>query len=301
MKKCSLEGKTLLLVHTSTHKDRSFFQIFKKMGLTLVVLNKEKNQAAHYVDHWIHADLTNYNDCIQSTKRWMNRHSDIKIDGVLNFWEESVILTSKLVDNFNWIGTPFHIARRVRNKFLFRKFCQENGIPAPKYFLAKSKEEIRSNISSLKFPVVIKPIYGSSSAFVIKAENTEELLKTYEYAKNNISTHGDAAEWDELEFLVEEYIDGDEVDIDMLIQNGKLKYWSISDNDQTEEPYFREVGQNTPSNLPEKDQQDLVELAEDTLEKLGVQDGVIHFEAKSTRNGPVPIECNLRMGGDDVH
>ena len=43
------------------------------------------------------------------------------------------------------------------------------------------------------------------------------------------------------------------------------------------------------------------DLAEETLEKLGVQHGCIHFEAKSTNMGAIPIEINLRMGGDYVH
>jgi biotin carboxylase len=41
-------------------------------------------------------------------------------------------------------------------------------------------------------------------------------------------------------------------------------------------------------------------MAEDTLEKLGIFNGCIHYEAKATKNGPMPIEVNLRMGGDYV-
>jgi D-alanine-D-alanine ligase len=44
-----------------------------------------------------------------------------------------------------------------------------------------------------------------------------------------------------------------------------------------------------------------MEIAEMTLEKLGVQNGCIHFEAKMTKDGPVPIEANLRMGGDETY
>ncbi len=295
--------RTILVVHTGTPKKKFIFHKFKKMGLTTIVLNKEKNWAQPYVDHWILADLTNYNESVQAVKRWMTRHPDIKIEGVVTFWEESVLLTSRLIDAFNLIGIPFHIAERARNKFLFREFCVQNAIRAPRHFLAKSKDEIRDRITAMKlnFPLVLKPIFGSSSAFVIRVENLDELLKTYEYARNNITTHGDSVEWDELEFLVEEYIDGDEVDIDMLVQNGKIKYWNISDNDKTNEPYFVEVGQNIPSQLPEKEQLQLLEMAEETLEKLGIQNAVIHYEAKSTPTGPVPIECNLRMGGDEVH
>ena len=101
--------------------------------------------------------------------------------------------------------------------------------------------------------------------------------------------------------LVEEYIDGDEVDIDILLQNGKIKFFSISDNFQTIEPFFLETGQAIPSTLPEQSQKDLIALAEETLEKMGIQHGCIHFEAKSTKKGPIPIEVNLRMGGDYVY
>ena len=45
----------------------------------------------------------------------------------------------------------------------------------------------------------------------------------------------------------------------------------------------------------------MLELAEETLEKLGVQNGCIHFEAKSAGQKVVPLEINLRMGGDYVY
>ncbi|MDP2586165.1 MAG: ATP-grasp domain-containing protein [Candidatus Komeilibacteria bacterium] len=106
---------------------------------------------------------------------------------------------------------------------------------------------------------------------------------------------------DGVEILVEEYIDGDEVDIDIILQNGKIKFFSISDNDKTNEPFFLETGQSIPSGLPERTQTELMEMAEETLEKMGVQNGVIHFEAKAGKNGTVPIEANLRMGGDEVY
>jgi hypothetical protein len=101
--------------------------------------------------------------------------------------------------------------------------------------------------------------------------------------------------------MAEEYIDGNEVDIDLLLQNGKVKFWSMSDNDATREPFFVETGQCIPSRLSSSQQQELVAMAEEMLERLGVQDGCIHFEAKYGSRGPMPIEINLRMGGDEVY
>ncbi|MFA6410970.1 MAG: ATP-grasp domain-containing protein, partial [Candidatus Buchananbacteria bacterium] len=196
---------------------------------------------------------------------------------------------------------PYNIAKRVRNKYLFREFCQENGIPAPKHILIKSLAEIENLPENFSFPLVIKPVFGASSAYVVKVDSKEELINTYNYIKKNISTSTESALNEGLDIFVEEYIKGDEVDVDIVLQNGKIKFYSISDNYQTKEPFFIETGQSIPSSLSPKHQQAIVALAEETLERIGVQNGVIHFEARSSQEGPVPIEINLRMGGDEVH
>lgn len=265
------------------------------------MLHKEKNWAATYVDSWILADTNNYQESIAALRSFIKSNSQIKIEGALTFWEESVLLTAKIVDAFNFTGIPYTVAKRVRDKNKFRQFCKQQGLPTPNFKLIQKLDDLKTTDGELNFPLVIKPIYGSSSAFVVKVENQGELLETYNYIKNNITSHPDSAEWDSLEVLVEEYIDGDEVDIDMLLQNGKVKFYSITDNARTKEPFFIETGFSIPSSLPLRAKQDLIAMAEETLEKLGVQHGCIQFEAKSTKNGPVPIEINLRMGGDEVY
>jgi D-alanine-D-alanine ligase-like ATP-grasp enzyme len=296
-----LASKTILLVNTGSVKKKFIIQRLKSLGLKIVVLIKEKNWAEPYVDYWILADTFNHVESIQSIKTFLDENSAVKIDGVLTFWEDDVLLASKIADKFNFIGIPFKIANQARNKFLFREFCRSHGLPAPQYKLIKKKEDLKLVIQTFKFPLVIKPVYGASSAYVVKVENEEELWNTYNYIKSNISTNIESALSDGLEILIEEYIDGDEVDIDMLIQNGKVKFYSITDNYKTNEPFFIETGFAIPSSLPARDLLALRETAEDTLEKMGVQNGCVHFEAKSTKNGPVPIEVNLRMGGDEVY
>ncbi|MBU1131061.1 ATP-grasp domain-containing protein [Patescibacteria group bacterium] len=293
--------KYLLLVNTGLIKKKFIIQRLKALNFKLVVLNKEKNWAEPYVDHWILADTFNHQEVIQNIKLFMAANPGVKIGGAITFWEDDVLLVSKIIDKFNLIGIPFNLAKTVRNKFLFREFCRTNGLPAPQYKLIKKQEDLKKISQTFKFPMVIKPVYGSSSAYVVKVENEDELFNTYQYIKNNISTTVESALTEGLEVLVEEYIDGDEVDIDILLQNGKIKFYSITDNYRTNEPFFIETGFSIPSSLPLKSQTELFVMAEDVLEKLGVQNGCIHFEAKAAKNGPVPIEINLRMGGDEVY
>ncbi|MCX6789714.1 MAG: ATP-grasp domain-containing protein [Candidatus Gribaldobacteria bacterium] len=298
-------GKTILMVNTTSwgFSDKFIFKTLKKMGLSIVCLNKEKNWAEPYVDEWIIADNTNHVEAIQAVKDFISQNPR-KIDGVLTFLEDEVLLTSKIVEKFNFLGTPHSVAKKVRNKYLFRQFCRDNNLPAPRHtILLKSVKSIGDLPEDFTFPAVIKPIFGCGSAYVIKVNNKEELANTFNYIKKNIAaaTAAEGSFFDGLDILVEGYIDGDEVDVDIVLQNGKIKFYSISDNYQTREPFFVETGQAIPTSLSVKNQADLIGLAEEVLEKLGIQNSIVHFEAKSTPNGPVPIELGLRMGGDEVH
>lgn len=297
-----LENKTLLVVNTGPIKKRFILQKLKKLGLKVVVLNKDKNWATPYVDYWILADTTNHRESMSAIENFINANREVKIDGVVTFWEDDVLLTSRISDKFNFIGIPFHIAKRVRNKYLFREFCRENNIPTPNHTLIKNYDDLKEVEKELKFPIVIKPAYGSSSAFVVKVSEKEDLVDLYKYVKNNISVNTESALNDGLEIFAEEYIDGDEVDIDLILQNGKVKFYSISDNfDKSKDIFFIDSGQTIPSSLPEKIQEELIDMVEETLEKLSIQNGCIHFEAKSTRHGLLPLEINLRMGGDYIY
>ena len=293
--------RTILLVNTGSTKKRFIIQRLNKLGINIIVLNSEKNWANPYVKHWIISNTFNHDECITKIEEFIAQNPEINIQGAITFWEDDVLLTSKICDYFGFIGISHETARRVRNKHDFRLFCRENKLPTPDYMKIKSQEDVHKIIETFTFPVVIKPSFGSSSAFVVKNETPEELLASYQYILNSISKTVESSLSDGMEIMVEEYIDGDEVDIDILIQNSRIKYYGISDNTKTKEPFFIETDRFTPSNLPKKDQELLIEMADEVLEKLGISDGCIHFEAKATKKGPVPIEVNIRMGGDEIY
>lgn len=296
-----LKGKTILVVGTGYAQKRFILQKIKKLGMKIVMINKEKNWAASYVDYWIISNTTNHGETIQALENFSSDNPNIKISGVYTYWEDDVLLTAKIAEKLKLIGIPFQIAKKTRNKGIFRKFCQDNNLPYPQYRTIKSQDDLIFIKKHFHFPTVVKPVFGSSSAYVVKVEDKNELEETYKYVKSNLSIQVESALSDGMDVMVEEYIEGDEVDVDILIQNGKIKFYTISDNDQTDEPFFVETGRQTPSNLPEKEQQELIVMAEETLEKLGVQNGCIHFEAKSTIHGAYPLEVNLRMGGDEFY
>ena len=249
-----LKDKTILIVGTGYAQKRFILQKIKKLGMKIVMINKEKNWAASYVDHWIIANTINHGETIQALENFNSDNPNIKISGVYTYWEDDVLLTAKIAEKLKLIGIPYQIAKKTRNKGIFRKFCQDNHLPFPQYQTIKNQEDLVFVKKYFHFPVVVKPVFGSSSAYVVKVENKSELDETYKYVKSNLSVQVESALSDGMDVMVEEYIEGDEVDIDILIQNGKIKFYTISDNDQTDEPFFVETGRQTPSNLPDKEQ-----------------------------------------------
>ena len=297
-----LKGKNLLLVNTGSQKKKFIIQKFKKLGLNVIVLNKKKNWAEPYADHWILHDMSDHEGSIEAVAEFIKTHPEIHLDGALTFWEDDVLLTAKIIDHFGFTGIPFESAKTIRNKYLFRQFCAENGLPTPKFKIISQPSDLDFIATNFDFPVVIKPAYGASSAFVTKVSNKEELVNAFNYIKEHISPNVESSLRDGLEIFVEEFIDGDEVDIDILVQNGKIKFSSMADNfDKSKGAFFVDNGQAIPSSLPASDQIKLTELAEEILERSGILNGCIHFEGKATRKGPLPLEINLRMGGDYVY
>lgn len=294
-------GKRLLLVNTGSRKKRFTLRRLNDLGYELIILNKAVNWAKGYAADWILADTTDHDACLRAVNAFFERKPDLAPHGALTFWDDDVVLASRVTDELGLTGIPSEVARRARDKHLFREFCREHGLPHPGYAMLDPAGDVAEAVRDLRFPLVIKPIFGSSSSYVIRVDDEASLRETVAYIAANISVEVEPALYSGTEIMAEEYIDGNEVDVDILLQNGKFKFWSISDNDATREPYFVETGQCIPSRLSRTQQEEIVGMAEEMLERLGVENGCIHFEAKYGSRGPMPIEINLRMGGDEVY
>lgn len=292
--------KHILVVRSGYPYKEFILKKLKELNYFVIVLDSTKNCPKGLVDDWILADLNNEKECVAAVNAYLAKRNK-RIDGAVTFWEEAVLVTAKIAEKLGLPGISYRTAATIKNKFSFREFCELYGLPTPRHALLQADTNFDEIVKNLSFPLVIKPIYGAASAFVMKADSLRGLKKAYLSINRYIESFWLRPEWKSIDLFVEEYIDGQEVDIDMLIQDGQLKFYSISDNFQTHEPFFIETGQTIPSRLARTQQDELIEMAMRVVTLAGIKDACIHFEAKSSSNGPVPIEVNLRMGGDEVH
>lgn len=302
------DASLLLVIRSSGSLRERHYRDLKSKGFQLWCFDYQvKEERFPSISKWIECDFSR--PCNLVAKDIVEHCLDRKPDGILSFDEFGVEVASLVSEILGLPGISSHLSRICRNKFEFRSFCKSHGLPCVNYSYANSVDEVKD--LKLTFPVVMKPVSGAGSHFVNKADSMTELIAVYENSMSLVSGPLEPAwEWAHLKdrnmFFFEEYIDGSEIDIDVLVQNGRLIHSCISDNFGTSEPSFLELGGCTPSFLPDAIQLEVVHVIERIFDSFKTQfdvciSGCFHVEAKVNSRGQIiPIEINCRLGGAET-
>lgn len=123
------------------------------------------------------------------------------------------------------LGLPCYIdyqtAKDVSDKKRMKRIFLENGIPTSRY--VELKELDWDAIAKLRFPLVVKPVDAYSSKGVRKAWNKQE-LEQYFHEAGQISRTGGV--------IVEEFCEGDEISVDVYVENGQAHLLCISKSEK---------------------------------------------------------------------
>lgn len=208
----------------------------------------------------------------------------------------AVPIAGKISENFELPGLGVRESLFGVNKDEARAQYELHGVPSPKFFAIKSLAHLKGVVSSLKFPVVIKPVASSSSFAVELAHSPEELIETYERLKDiNTAFLGFKAK---VGFMVEEFIIGDEFSVELVLNGGHIVFSSVTEKWKTTSPFFVELAHIVPSENVRNDE--LVATAKAACESLELDTGVFHVELILADDGPKIVEVNPRPGGDKI-
>jgi carnosine synthase len=134
----------------------------------------------------------------------------------------------------------------------------------------------------------------------VRVDAFEELPGIYSLVRGVVTPEHDGIFRTGNDLLVEEYLDGVEFDVDLVMHRGDCVFSSVSQNWPTAEPSFQEAGLHCPPDHDRKAVGRVVDLCVSTAQAFGLHRGVLHIEAKSTSRGPRIVEVNARMGGGRV-
>ncbi len=185
-------------------------------------------------------------------------------------------------------GIPPEAAYKAKNKARMRDAFRHAGVPSPDFFLMRNEGDCAEVPRRLHFPLVVKPADNMGARGVKRIDTPEELMESY---------RGAAAFSISGEVVAEEYIPGPEFSLDALIRGGRVDICGFADRHIAFPPYFVEMGHTMPTELPEKEQNLVIEVFLRGIEALGITEGAAKGDIKLTPKGPVVGEIAARLSG----
>ena len=258
----------------------------KEMGLYVGVADfNPKAVGIKYADEFFNASTMDEDAVLKAAE-------EFKPDGIMTLATDMPMRgVSKVSDRMHLHSISYETSFKATDKYEMIKAFKAYGVPSPWYFDVDSYEDLKALDGKVNFPCIIKPTDNAGSHGVAKVHDFEELLANYEYS-HSCSRHG--------KVIVEEYLDGPEVSVEVMVVKGKVHILQITDKITTGAPHFVEMGHTQPSRLSEEIQRQIREVAEAACKSLGLDKGPAHVEMKVTSRGPVMIELGARMGGDNI-
>lgn len=205
------------------------------------------------------------------------------INGVVsNASEETAIATAKVAEKLGLITTPSEIIHRIQSKKNVRVLTSKTeGLSVPRIFA--------NDLSDIEFPCVVKPIKGSAKRGVTFCSSITEAKKAIQYA----CEFGN-------EYIIEEYIEGDEFSVECLSFNGLHNIIQVTQKITTGYPHFVELEHHQPANIVESLRRKIEKVVTNVLSDVGYVHGASHVELKVKEWEIYLIEINPRGGGDHI-
>ena len=165
----------------------------------------------------------------------------------------------------------------------------------------RSLDELYAAAAEIGFPAVVKPEFGASAVGCVRVDDFESLPGLYRIVRDVVRPEADAIFRAGNDLMLEQYLDGVEFDVDLVMEDGQCAFSSVSQNWPTAEPSLQETGLHCPPTHGRRAVRGLVDLSVRTAQAFGLRRGVLHVEGKCTSRGPRIVEVNTRMGGGRIH
>ena len=266
----------------------------KAMGYYVIAADGDPNAIGlKLADKPIVANITSEEEMLRVAR-------EEQVDGVIHPCSEvSMNVMGRINDELGLSGISREAAIRATNKHLMRKAFEAGNAPSPKSILTESAEDAWNQFIAMSTDAILKPSRNSGSRGIAKVAKSEfqglEGFKKFQRLYN--VAHEESRD---KSVLIEQFIEGPEFSIEIIVWNGKVNVLTVTDKKTTEAPHFVELGHSQPSCFSAEDVEKLKAAAVAGVKALGVNNCACHAEAKLMDGKAYLMEIGARLGGDFI-
>ena len=300
-----VEGAVVVVVSAGYEGKRRSIERLRDLGARVVVVDEPGHWSQRLVtdgvaESWVAAPVTGDPDTDAAAVVDALTAAGIAPEAVLTFWEDSTCTAVRVAAALGLPGNPPEAVDAARSKIRMREHSATLGLPTPRAQRVRSLDELFAAAEHVGFPAVVKPEFGASAVGCVRVDTKEQLPDVYGLVRSVVNPGTDAIFRMGNDLLIEEYLDGVEFDVDLVMHAGECVFSSVSQNWPTNEPSFQETGLHCPADHDKRAVRKLVDLAVLHAQRFGLHDGVLHIEGKCTSRGPRIVEINCRIGGGRI-
>ena len=220
---------------------------------------------------------------------------DENVNGVIHPCSEVAMHTMGFInDRMALSGIGLETAIKATNKAHMRKAFESAKAPSPLSRSVNDKGNALLIAREIKGDIILKPSRNSGSRGVTSLRNNSqdiEIIEAFDRAIKNSYDHS---------VVIEEYIDGPEFSVEIVIWNNEPQVLAVTDKLTTGSPYFVEMGHSQPSQYYIEDLDNIKEAAILGCKALKLNWCAAHAEIKLQNKKPYIIEIGARLGGDFI-
>lgn len=295
-----MKQKTIIIIEPST-SGLELLSTAVANGHRIIVLSANRDERIipdHYkniIHELIEVDTNNLSK-LEKVVVNLNKKNDIS--AIIPGFEIFVAHAAKLANMIGVPGLSPQTGEALRDKNKMRIALKNAGVNSPTHYVIYSEEDIQKIPTSIKFPVVIKPIDQSGSVHVSRVDDIKSLINAYQKMCQD--------KWTEMAkgvgsiALIEEYIDGPEFSVEGYINNQVSHIVSITEKFTKGKPYFVEMGHIVSAPISQTLREKIDLYMQQIVNALHMHLGVYHAELRISQHGPILMEIAGRLAGDRI-
>jgi biotin carboxylase len=216
------------------------------------------------------------------------------VDGVMTVAaDRAVPIVAAVAESLGLPGIGTETARRMTHKREMREALAASGIPQPPFATVRSSTDLMTAIETVGFPAVLKPVDSGGQRAVFRAEDEADLERNLDEA---------VAESPTGEAIVEEYVDGTEMNAIVVARKGRADLLTLSDRLRPPGIGFG-VGwiHVYPPSIDSDQLSRAREIAVESVRALGMENGIAFPQLIAAPDGRViVVEVAARIAGGQM-
>ena len=217
----------------------------------------------------------------------------VGVDGILAIsTDRGVVPAAAIAATLGLPGIDIEVARAMTDKARMRDALASRGIRQPRHRVVRNAADLHRSLGELRYPVVMKPADSGGQRGVFMVERPIDALRRLE---ETLAFSGEGAA------IVEEYVEGTELNVLAAVRYGTVSVLTISDRLRPRGAGFG-VGwiHSFPSSLGDATLADVRAIVESSVAALGMRNGIAFPQVICAADGPFVVEVAARIAAGQM-